>query len=145
MCTLNDVIDYFLASQSHDAGDAISPMKLQKLLYYAQGFSLAIFGRELFPEDFEAWTYGPVIPSVYNRFKPCGDGAIPKVDLESFDAYTPEEKKLLNDVYTAFGQYSAWALSDMTHDTRPWKETKQNAIISKQLMKEYFMTQIENE
>lgn len=145
MCTLNDVIDYFLACQGYDAGDAISPMKLQKLLYYAQGFALAILGKELFPEDFEAWTYGPVIPVVYDRFKSYGNGAIPKVDLASFDAYTPEEKKLLNDVYTAFGQYSAWALIDMTHDTRPWKETKQNAIISKQLMKEYFMTQIENE
>ena len=55
-----------------------------------------------------------------------------------------EEKRLLNDVYTAFGQYSAWALSDMTHETRPWKETKPNGIISKQLMKDYFMTQIEN-
>lgn len=143
MCNLNDVIDFFISIPGEDASDAISPMKLQKLLYYAQGFALAILGRPLFQEDFEAWQYGPVIPSVYHRYKELGNKAIPKVDLESFDHYTQEEKRLLNDVYTAFGQYSAWALSDMTHDTRPWKETNPNGIISKQLMKDYFMTQIE--
>lgn len=139
---LDDVIDFFLSIPGEDASDAISPMKLQKLLYYAQGFALAIFGKELFPEDFEAWQYGPVIPSVYQRYKSYGNGALPKVDLESFDKYTKEEKDLLDDVYTVFGQYSAWALSDMTHETPPWRDTKPNAIITKQSMKNYFMTQL---
>ena len=67
---------------------------------------------------------------------------MPKVDLESFDKYTKEEKDLLDDVYTVFGQYSAWALSDMTHETPPWRDTKPNAIITKQSMKNYFMTQL---
>lgn len=143
MCNLNDVIDFFISIPGEDASDAISPMKLQKLLYYAQGFALAILGRPLFQEDFEAWQYGPVIPSVYQRYKELGNKAIPKVDLESFDRYTPDEKKLLNEVYTVFGQYSAWALSDMTHETPPWKDAQPNEIITKQAMKNYFLTQLD--
>lgn len=126
-----------------DITDAISPMKLQKLLYYAQGFSLALYDKALFQEDFEAWDCGPVIPCVYQQYKQYGNGAIPKIDLESFDNYTQVEKNLLDDVYTAFGQYSAWALSEMSHNTMPWKSTNRNEIISKNKMKDYFLTQIE--
>lgn len=143
MCNLNDVIDFFISIPGEDASDAISPMKLQKLLYYAQGFALAILGRPLFQEDFEAWQYGPVIPSVYQRYKELGNKAIPKVDLESFDHYTTDEKKLLNEVYTVFGQYSAWALSAMTHETPPWRDAQPNAVITKQSMKNYFITQLD--
>jgi uncharacterized phage-associated protein len=59
-----------------NAGDLISNMKLQKLLYYQQGFHLAYFGKPLFEEDIEAWMYGPVVPSVYSHFKTEGSGAL---------------------------------------------------------------------
>ena len=51
-----DVAQYFLAQMDEDAGDLISNLKLQKLVYYAQGFALALYGRPLFPERIEAWT-----------------------------------------------------------------------------------------
>jgi uncharacterized phage-associated protein len=66
MCDCFKTAEYFLRLQTGDAGDAISNMKLQKLLYYAQGFALAILGNPLFPEDFEKWTFGPVLPVVYD-------------------------------------------------------------------------------
>lgn len=75
MCKCTDVAKYFLSLQGNDAGDAISNMKLQKLLYYAQGFALALLDKPLFDEDFEAWAHGPVLRCIYNKYKndsnPC--------------------------------------------------------------------------
>ena len=142
MCTVEKTADFFLSIPDDDASNAISPMKLQKLLYYAQGFALATLNRPLFNEDFEAWEFGPVIPLIYHKYKKYGNGAIPHVDLPSFDDYTTEEKDLLDNIYDAFGQYSAWALSEMTHATPPWKDTPRNSIISKESMKAFFATQI---
>ena len=142
MCTVEKTADFFLSIPDDDASNAISPMKLQKLLYYAQGFALATLNKPLFNEDFEAWDYGPVIPLIYQKYKEYGNKAIPHVDLPSFDAYTKEEKELLDNIYDAFGQYSAWALSELTHATPPWKNTPRNGIITKESMRAFFATQV---
>lgn len=55
MLTCFDAADYFLSKIDEDAGDVITNLKLQKLVYYAQGFSLALCGRPLFAERIEAW------------------------------------------------------------------------------------------
>lgn len=142
MCTCFKVAEYFLSLQGDDAGDAISNMKLQKLLYYAQGFALAVMDKSLFDEDFEAWEYGPVLRPVYDKYKRYGNSAIPRPKRFSFAPYTKEERDLLDEVYRAFGQYSAWALSEMTHQTPPWNQTPRNAVIPKSAMKEYFLTRV---
>jgi uncharacterized phage-associated protein len=118
-------------------------MKLQKLLYYAQGFALAILGKPLFEDDFEKWAYGPVLPVVYNKYKAFGSEAIPRPEGASLLDYTDDERKLLDEVYYTFGQYSAWALSEMSHATAPWRDAELGKIISKDSMKTYFATQVE--
>ena len=143
MCDCVKTAEYFLRLQTGDAGDAISNMKLQKLLYYAQGFALAILGKPLFEDDFEKWTYGPVLLAVYNKYKDFGSGAIPRTEGASLQDYTDDERKLLDEVYYTFGQYSAWALSEMSHATKPWQDAELGSIISKESMKAYFATQIE--
>lgn len=50
-------------------GELMTNLKLQKMLYYQQGFHLAYFGTPLFDDEIEAWMYGPVVPSVYNHYK----------------------------------------------------------------------------
>lgn len=72
-----DVARYFLALADEEAGDLVSNLKLQKLLYYAQGFHLAMTGRPLFDEPIQAWMHGPVVPAVYHAFKVYGSGPIP--------------------------------------------------------------------
>ena len=143
MCDCFKTAEYFLRLQTGDAGDAISNMKLQKLLYYAQGFALAILGKPLFDDDFEKWTYGPVLPAVYNKYKVFCSEAIPRPEGASLQDYTDDERKLLDEVYYTFGQYSAWALSEMSHATKPWQDAELGSIISKDSMKAYFATQIE--
>ncbi len=69
MLSCYDVAQYFLAKADEDAGDLMSNLKLQKLMYYAQGFSLALCNKPLFPERIEAWIHGPVISALYHEYK----------------------------------------------------------------------------
>ena len=142
MCNAINTANFFLSLQTGDASDAISNMKLQKLLYYAQGFYLAMYDKALFQDEFEAWEHGPVIPNLYRKFSKYGSSAIPKPEFFTFRPYTDEEKEFLREIYNAYGQFSAWALSEMTHKTLPWKNARRNEIISKESMKEYFTTRI---
>ena len=103
---------------------------------------MVLLGKPLFMDDFEKWTYGPVLPVVYNKYKQYGSGAIPRPEGEALQEYTADERKLLDEVYYTFGQYSAWALSEMTHSTAPWQNAELGQIITKDSMKAYFSTQI---
>lgn len=140
----SDVARWFLWRNDAEmrAGDSeyISNLKLQKLLYYAQGAFLGLTGKPLFEDDLVAWAHGPVVADVYHEY--CSNGArgIEYDDdkLRPKEEYTQEEKNILNQVYDYFGQYSAWKLRNMTHQERPWKETMQNHVIPKQLIEEYF-------
>ncbi|AIL31966.1 hypothetical protein IX83_00270 [Basilea psittacipulmonis DSM 24701] len=145
MLTCYDVAKYFLSLCNDDeSGDLISNLKIQKLVYYAQGFSLAIHNKPLFQEKIQAWMHGPVVPDLYNKYKKYENGALPTTDLNiDFDKFSVEEKKLLDDVYDVYGQFSAWKLRNMTHDEMPWKSTYQlgkSNEISNEVLKEYFLT-----
>ncbi|WP_286915685.1 MULTISPECIES: Panacea domain-containing protein [Pseudomonas] len=140
-----DVAKYFLAQSSEDAGDLISNLKLQKLVYYAQGFSLALNGRPLFNEQIEAWLHGPVVPELYHQYKACGSGHIPHPDAFDLDTFSVEERELLDEVYEFYGQYSAWRLRQLTHDETPWRESYRegsNQVISQDSMARFFETQV---
>ena len=141
-----DVANYFLSLLDDNAGDAITNLKMQKLVYYAQGFALAILGRPIFVENIEAWMHGPVVPELYQHFRQYGNQPLPQ-PKEDWDLqiFTEEEKNLLNNVYETYGQFSAWRLRDMTHEEKPWRSTPANGIISHNLMKEYFQTLIVEE
>lgn len=140
-----DVAKYFLTKIDENAGDLISNLKLQKLVYYAQGFHLAMFDKPLFDDVIEAWMYGPVTPNLYAEYKIHGDGPLPvpygKVDI---DKYNSETKELLDEVYQVYGQFAAWVLSGFTHDEPPyinaWKA--KDKTISHKDLKSYFQTQL---
>ena len=112
--------NYFLSQADEEAGDVISNLKLQKLLYYAQGFHLALFNAPLFEDEVQAWLHGPVVPNAYHLYKQHGSGAIPRP--EGFDprSLNEETRSLLDEVYNVYGQYSAWKLRNMTHVETPW-------------------------
>lgn len=145
MLNAYDVAKYFLLLVSEDEGDVISNLKLQKLLYYAQGFSLAIFDKPLFPEKIEAWIHGPVVPEVYHKCKIYGRRDIPyhgDVDLSKFNE---DAKELLDEVYEVYGQFSASMLRNFTHEEPPWKDTPAGEEITLDSMKNYFVTQLNGE
>lgn len=119
--------------------DLVSNMKLQKLLYYMQGFYLAYFDKPLFTDELEAWMYGPVVPQVYEAFKENGSKGI-EYTGEVIKLGTENEEKLFNEVYRIFAKYSATGLMDMTHSETPWKSTNTGVgnVISKEVMKQFF-------
>ena len=148
MLTCFDVAKYFLSlCNDEESGDLISNLKIQKLVYYAQGFSLAINNKPLFKEKIQAWTHGPVVPQLYNKYKDYGSGALPTTNLDiDFDKFSDENKELLDDVYDVYGQFSAWKLRNMTLEEAPWKSSYQlgkSNEISNEKLREYFLTLVE--
>jgi uncharacterized phage-associated protein len=142
-----DIAKYFLAQVEEELGDSISNLKLQKLVYYAQGFHLAIFeGTPLFDERIEAWTHGPVIPDLYDQYKDYGSGPIPLPSDIDLSIYQTEIRELLDEVYSVYGQFSAWKLRDLTHDEKPWLDAYRiapSAEISLKSMQDFFETQVD--
>ncbi len=102
----NDVANWFLCNIDREAGDSITHLKLQKLLYYAQAWSLVLKGKSLFEEDFEAWAHGPVLPSIFEQYKNMGFQALSYCECDNnvnekyrkfyLKCNKSMEKKLLN-------------------------------------------------
>jgi uncharacterized phage-associated protein len=140
-----DVANYFLSLVDEDSGDLLSNLKIQKLVYYAQGVHLALTDKPLFEESIEAWAHGPVVPDLYREFKQYGSGSIPSPEEFDLNKFSEEEKETLDEVYSVFGQFSAWKLRNMTHEEAPWKNTDLNFDISRKELKSYFQTLIQND
>lgn len=142
MHTAAQVAKWFLAHnrivEIDEGGEGLSNLKLQKLLYYAQGCFLAVTDAPLFHDDIVAWQHGPVVESIYHLYKVNGPNSIPFDEDFDFSAFSPEENNLLTEVYDVFGQYSAWKLRDMTHHELPWSETPLNGVIPVEQIKSYF-------
>jgi uncharacterized phage-associated protein len=136
--TALDVAKYFLALQ--DDEEAISNLKLQKLLYYAQGFHLAITGRALFDEDIRVWEHGPVVPAVWREYNHYAERPIPRPRDFNPRVLNEDTRSLLDEVSSVYGQFSAWRLREMTHAEPPWKNTPSQAVISQAVMEAYFKT-----
>lgn len=140
--TALQVAEWFLSynriAEAEAGAEKISNLKLQKLLYYAQGAFLAVTGNPLFDDELEAWQHGPAVDAVYCRYEKYRSDGIPYEDDFDFSSFSSEEQELLASVYNEFGQFSAWKLWNMTHEEAPWKNTPQTQIIPKFAIKEYF-------
>lgn len=136
-----DIANKIISKTDLEHGDTISNLKLQKMLYYQQGFHLAYFGTPLFDEDIVAWQYGPVVPSVYKEYKSFESNSIST--SEEGISLSDDEEELFNNVYEEYNQFSAVALMKMTHEESPWKTTEINSVISRDKMAAFFKTQIE--
>jgi len=142
MARASDVAKYLLAQMSDECGDTISALKLQKLLYYAQGCHLATYDTPLFPEAIKAWEHGPVVPAVWHAYKQYESSAIPRPTTFDISTLKASQRELLKEVYRIFGQFSAWKLRNMTHVEPPWRDTARNATISQKTMRDYFKTRV---
>jgi uncharacterized phage-associated protein len=124
-------------------GELMSNMKLQKMLYYEQGFHLAVFGTPLFEEEIEAWMYGPVVPAVYEVYKDYGYNGIDPGKVEEI-SLSDREQALFDEVYKVYGAFSAIGLMNMTHRESPWANTPAGvgSVISRDKMVKFFRTRI---
>ncbi len=138
-----DVAEYFLWRACQEESELISNLKLQKLLYYAQGYCLARLERPLFDAPIEAWDHGPVVPTVYHAYKRHGKKALPCPAQPRFNRYREAEKAIMDEVYTIYGPFSAWTLRNMTHEEPLWQQAPNGTVIATAQLQAYFATKVQ--
>lgn len=129
----------------------VTPLALQKILYFIQGIYMVIFGKPLYKEDCMAWIHGPVYEEVYDLFRdfkynPIEDNRF-AIFKDRFEELSEQEKKVIDLVINTFGKYSGKVLEDITHEELPWKNARagyessepSREIISKDEIKNYFI------
>lgn len=137
--------------------EPVTPMKMQKLVYYAHGWYAGYTGRPLISEDLEAWQYGPVIPTLYIEFAPFGARPITskakewgwgdnEVPLPANDSV----RQFLGTIWESYGKYSGFYLSELTHAAgAPWDTVRKNTDgtqkvrIPFSVIHDYFRTLVE--
>jgi len=104
--------------------EPLTPLRLQKLLYYAQGWSMGLRARPLFTEAIEAWDHGPVVREVYREFADHQDQPI-GADGEADSVSLPQgDKDFIRSIWDHYKQYSAGKLRAMTHEEAPWRSAR---------------------
>jgi len=137
--SVHDVATYIVAQTR-----PVTAMKLQKLVYYAQAWSLVWDQRPMFKESIEAWANGPVVPALYDRHR--GQFVItewPHGDPQNLDA---EARETIDAVLSLYGNKDSQWLSNLTHQEDPWKDArvglrpgdKGNKEITHAAMAEYY-------
>ena len=117
-----DIAYWFLAQQKVEEGDSITNLKLQKLVYYSQAWSMVFRDKPLFADEIQAWDYGPVIPSLYKRYKKYKfDNILSHKSKFDFPDFSDDETNVLNFVFKNYGEMSGQHLSKLTHEEDPWK------------------------
>jgi uncharacterized phage-associated protein len=164
MYSAQAIANEFIKRAKQDGRNDLSPMKLQKLIYFAHGWYLANVHKALLLERVQAWKFGPVISSVYHDFKRYGNETI--TDYVStleynnlrFSHLTPfinetdaDAKEVIDLVWAIYGKYSSVQLSNMTHEPgTPWSIVTEghdpipsNLVIPDELIEECFMKELE--
>ncbi len=128
----------------------ITPLALQKILYYTQGIFMVNYDRPLFAEECQAWVHGPVYEKVYEIFKsfkydPIDDKRF-IIFRDRFQKLTDDEKEVIDIVLNSFGMYSSKTLERITHKEAPWADAYEggngwgytNEPITKEAIRDYF-------
>lgn len=114
---------------ANDSGEKLSPLKLQKLVYYAHGWYAGYTGRPLLNEPVKAWQYGPVVASLFEEFKQFGAGKIesPAADFDGVNLVFVDPPRdegvclFLASIWKSYGKFTAITLSEMAHAPgSPW-------------------------
>lgn len=118
---ISHIAEWFLYQGQSDETE-VTPMKLQKLLYYAQGHYLGETGERLFTSEMEAWRHGPVSPRIYQEYKDFKREPITvTIDPEHVNFhFSGNDLGYLARVWHQYGHLSGSELRNMTHEEAPW-------------------------
>jgi uncharacterized phage-associated protein len=126
--TIDDAADYIIL-RLVSGGEHINLLKLQKLVYYAQAWNMAIRGKPLFDGKFQAWVHGPVSRKLYDRFSESKSlySPVSESDLQTgFDPnrISPEDRAHIDAVMEVYAPFSGSQLEEMTHQELPWQSAR---------------------
>ena len=130
----------YLVNQFGHVPGGVTPLKLQKLLYYVKAWSL-VDGEDLVDGRFVKMTHGPVNWDVYHHFKEWGSSPIQPMTLGPGQAPTGDAEAFVSFIGNSYARFPAVALSKMTHDEDPWRTTAMKRIIPEQKMATYYAAQ----
>ncbi|MGE7601299.1 Panacea domain-containing protein [Peribacillus sp. NPDC097675] len=131
---------YFLYRSIHGGNFSITHLKLQKLVYYAQAWSMALRERRLFQENLEAWLHGPVSRDLYREYREYGSNVIEPITQLDFEIDS-NDLGILEGVWELYGKYDGKYLETLTHQEDPWKNAWKkgmNSDIDINDMQEYY-------
>lgn len=117
--TASDFSRYLIFKSSLD-GKPVTNLKLQKLLYYAQGWYLAFYRKQLFADRIEAWVHGPVVPEVFREYRDFRWSPLPALEA----TVSAEIADHADQVLSSYGNFDAFQLERMTHSESPWLEAR---------------------
>lgn len=138
-----DIAKFFIWRADQDK-ERLTNLKLQKLLYYAQGLHLALGFGPLFADEIRGWSYGPVVPIVYHEYKHYkARGIAPDRDF-SADTIDPDTREYLEEIYLGFAQFSAFRLLQLSHSDQCWIDSKNDRLISHKAMIETMKKYLKN-
>lgn len=153
MVTAQTVARFFLAF-GNECGELLTNLKLNKLVYYAQAWHLALWGEPLFDEPIEAWVHGPVVPALYVEYKKYGYRPILE-DVGDLDrikqAFNLMQQNVLDEVIDVYFAKSAYELEHLTHIEDPWflaraglpPEAASHNVIEQDVMQRYYAEMVE--
>ena len=127
-----------------NADNPFTPLQIQKLVYFAHGWMLGLYGRPLIREQFEAWEYGPVVPVVYYCLSHHRDQQVKVVVPVHPDADIPldaTEEDLAQKVFNKYHGYSGLQMSAVTHASgTPWHTVRRagRTLIPNSLIQKYY-------
>ena len=144
------IAKYFIWKASQE-GKGITNKKLQKLLYYAQAWNLAIKNTPLFKEDIEAWVHGPAIRTIYDQYKSFGFGPINE-KINTRELGDLPKDALLDEIWGIYGKFDADYLEMLSHSETPWQNAREGIdegvpstnIISLETMKDYYKERLQH-
>jgi uncharacterized phage-associated protein len=155
------VANYFLDLAERD-GKPVTPMGIEKLVYFAHGWRLGVYGIPLIKQRIETFRYGPSIRDLANEFQRFGNGPITSpasvYERGPDGAFTPTlprisksqdpaTAQLLDQVWATYGDFTAIQLSNITHEPgAPWSQAldKNQPFIDDELIKKYFAAQAQS-
>lgn len=131
---------------------AVCNLKLQKLLYYAQGYHLAVAKRPLFDNEIEAWDHGPVVNSVYFEYCDYGRNAINAAVQHGVDEDLPADSaQVIDFIMEKYARQDAWILRNQTHRESPWirhqpiEGERRNEVIPRAEIGEFFSGELKKD
>lgn len=163
--TSKAIANKFIELAKEEGRSDLSPMKLQKLVYYAHAWFMAFTDKALIKEEIQAWKFGPVIPDIYHEFKEHGNSNITSLATElnfensKLELITPvvdeddeDVNAIINEVWRAYKELTPIQLSNATHaNGSPWEvvassygsELPKNIEIPNSLIKDIFKKRLE--
>ncbi len=164
--TAKAVANRFIELSRHHNCNDMTPMKLQRLVYFTYGWSLVVFKKGLIAENIQAWQYGPVIQSIYHEFKIFGNDLVERkakeiffdennilsISIPEIDLDDKETNDLINRIWEVYAIFTPIQLSNLAHEPgTPWDQVRQKCggepmgiSMQNKLIRSYFASFLNN-